>query len=331
MNTLFAILIFASLGLAVAGIILLLPEKGKKTSPAPQGPVSPDSMIRVRPAGPGKLRMSFPQEDRMPLEVMLQIAEVKEETDLDLLKDPGRPARDKQEAVDRLRALGYGIAYAPFPDGDTTVPLSDSGTSGDPATDRAAETASGSPDSGEGEVDPVTLRSIAETSPPSPLADAGFDDFLRDTEAILGTEESGIPGAGDERLREVAESQGLGGIQLPDTGLASEEGQDGMEAAVLMEFLAEGFKKGEVEARVARYAEELLNIRLLDAPWREEAFSPLDPSIPEKDSYQFDLSAGDLSAVPDPKPGKAGNRPVTTADLQSRGRWDLAWERLDLE
>ena len=324
MNTLFAILIFASLGLAVAGIILLLPEKGKKTSPAPQGPVSPDSMIRVRPAGPGKLRMSFPQGDRMPLEV-------KEETDLDILKDPGRPARDKQEAVERLRALGYGIAYAPFPDGDTTVPLSDSGTSGDPATDRVAETASGFPDSGEGEVDPVTLRSIAETSPPFPLADAGFDDFLRDTEAILGTEESGIPGAGDERLREVAESQGLGGIQLPDTGLASEEGQDGMEAVVLMEFLAEGFKKGEVEARVARYAEELLNIRLLDAPWREEAFSPLDPSIPEKDPGQFDLHTGDLSDATDPKPGKAGNRPVTTADLRSRGRWDLAWERLDLE
>ena len=101
MATVLIILLCVSLGIAAAGVLLLLPSKKKKESLPPPGPVSPDSMIQVRPAGPGKLRMSFPQGDRMPLEVMLQIVEVKEETDLDILKDPGRSAREAALASHR--------------------------------------------------------------------------------------------------------------------------------------------------------------------------------------------------------------------------------------
>lgn len=346
MATVLIILLCVSLGIAAAGVLLLLPSKKKKESLPPPGPVSPDSMIQVRPAGPGKLRMSFPQGDRMPLEVMLQIVEVKEETDLDILKDPGRSAREKQEVVDRLRSIGYEIAYDPFPEGRTDVPVHDGKTPEQSATDGVADAPSSLPDSGEGEVDPETLRSVV--TPPETPSDERFTDLLRDTEAIFEMEdgtsspdEDPSPTAEDERRREVAESQGLGGLQMLEPGLQAEEGHDGMKAVALMEFLAEGLRNGSVEPRIARYAEELLNIRIREAPWRdssrstlrsEDEFRPLDASILAMDLDEFDIFVRDrASRSVTWEEGRDGRRAVTVADLRRGGPRDLAWDRLDLD
>lgn len=115
MKIVFLILMVLAVGLAAVGIAFILPGKNRREiSPRPDL-ISPESMVRVTPAGPGRLRMSIPQGDRMPMEVMLQVAEVREETDLDRLKDPRRSPEEKQEIVNRLRSMGYEIAFDPFP------------------------------------------------------------------------------------------------------------------------------------------------------------------------------------------------------------------------
>ena len=96
MKLVFVILLVLAICVAAVGIAYILPGK-KRTSDTPQADLlSPDSMVKVTPAGPGRLRMSIPQGDRMPMEVMLQITEIKEETDLDKLKDPKRTPEEKQ-------------------------------------------------------------------------------------------------------------------------------------------------------------------------------------------------------------------------------------------
>ena len=115
MKLVFVILLVLAICVAAVGIAYILPGK-KRTSDTPQADLlSPDSMVKVTPAGPGRLRMSIPQGDRMPMEVMLQITEIKEETDLDKLKDPKRTPEEKQEIVNRLRSMGYEIAFDPSP------------------------------------------------------------------------------------------------------------------------------------------------------------------------------------------------------------------------
>ena len=97
MKLVFVILLVLAICVAAVGIAYILPGK-KRTSDTPQTDLlSPDSMVKVTPAGPGRLRMSIPQGDRMPMEVMLQITEIKEETDLDKLKDPKRTPEEKQD------------------------------------------------------------------------------------------------------------------------------------------------------------------------------------------------------------------------------------------
>ena len=118
MKIVFLILMVLAVSLAAVGIAFILPGKNRgEISPHPDL-ISPESMVRVTPAGPGRLRMSIPQGDRMPMEVMLQVAEVREETDLDRLKDPRRSPEEKQEIVNRLRSMGYEIAFDPFPLGN---------------------------------------------------------------------------------------------------------------------------------------------------------------------------------------------------------------------
>ena len=327
MKTLFLILIAIALSLAVAGLLLLLPKKPRNSgNQQPTGPVSPDSMIRVRPAGPGKLRMSFPQGDRMPLEVMLQIAEIKEDTDLDRLKDPSLDAKEKQEVVNRLRAMGYEIAYDPLPAGSTDI-----------KTDLGTEE-----------------EAVRETRrPPEPSAsDDRYASFLNDSEAIPPDGYEALPEwtddeetadesltAEDERLREIAEEEGLGVVQLLEPGVPVEDGHDGAKAIALMKFLSEGLRNGSVLPWVAKYAEELLNIQVLNAPWRdgsrqplrsEDEFKPLDPAILQMDLDEFDIYVRDqASRVSAKTAGRSGRRPVSVADFRNGGPHDLAWDRLD--
>ena len=115
MKIVFLILMVLAVGLAAVGIAFILPGKNQGEISSHPDLISPESMVRVTPAGPGRLRMSIPQGDRMPMEVMLQVAEVREETDLDRLKDPRRSPEEKQEIVNRLRSMGYEIAFDPFP------------------------------------------------------------------------------------------------------------------------------------------------------------------------------------------------------------------------
>ena len=111
------ILMVLAIGLAAVGIAFILPGKKRKGGMPDPALLSPDSMVKVTPAGPGRLRMSIPQGDRMPMEVMLQVAEVKEDTDLDRLRNPATPPDEKQKIVNRLRAAGYEISYEPLPQG----------------------------------------------------------------------------------------------------------------------------------------------------------------------------------------------------------------------
>ena len=122
MKLLFVTMIVITVGIAVAGIACLLPKKGRKTSTPQPELISPESMVKVTPAGPGRLRMSIPQGDRMPMEVMLQVAEVREETDLDRLKDTALSPEEKQEVVNRLRSMGYEISYDPLQKADEAAP-----------------------------------------------------------------------------------------------------------------------------------------------------------------------------------------------------------------
>ena len=338
MTAVFIILIGASLGLALAGALLLMPRKGRRGQGPSAQMVSSDSMVRVSPAGPGRLRMSFSQGDRMPVEVMLQIAEIKEDTDLDRLRDPQRTPQEKQEVVNRLRSLGYEIAYDPFPEAAVTDPA-DSGFTymkiSEPET-------SDLPDHGEGEVDPVTLRSFPEE--PDPPSD-GYSEFLEDTAAMAATEdtggaappgtpeapEDGSPTAEDERLREVADAEGLGGIQLLDPGLRAEEGQDGKKAIALMEYLSTALREGLIESRIVQYAEELLSIQVKDAPWRdgreprlrpESEYRPLDESVMAMDLDEFDIYV--RSQAPD---GAGQGR----KEAGRSPRRVPAWDRLDMD
>lgn len=348
MATILIILLCLSLGIAAAGILFLLPQSRKKESLPSSGPVSPDSMIRVRPAGPGKLRMSFPQGDRMPLEVMLQIAEIKEDTDLDRLKDPSLDAKEKQDVVNRLRSMGYEIAYDPLPDGRTDISanMEKKGEDGAPSFGREEtpdEAFSGDP-------------GHATPPPGGPSAtDDRFVSFLNDSEAIPPDGYDGPPErtdeketterkdesltAEDERLREIAEEEGLGVVQLLEPGVPVEDGHDGAKAIALMEFLSAGLRNGTVQPWVARYAEELLNIQVLNAPWRdgsrqtprsEDEFKPLDPAILRMDLDEFDIYVRDqASHISVRTTGRSGRRPVTVADFRNGGPQDLAWDRLD--
>ena len=170
MKIILLILTTTAVCIAAAGIALLLPKKGQEGS-APQGPLSPDSMVKVAPAGPGRLRMSIPQGDRMPLEVMLQVAEVRDDSDIEKLRNPFLPPGEKQEIVDRLRSLGYEIAYDPIPNGKVTEP------SGAPVLG-SIEEEEPFPDSGECDVDPITLRSQKAFQPVDPsIVKTELDDF----------------------------------------------------------------------------------------------------------------------------------------------------------
>lgn len=349
MKTLFIILFATAIILAGTGILLLLPGKGKKgAEQPPTGPVSPDSMIRVRPAGPGKLRMSFPQGDRMPLEVMLQIAEVKEDTDLDRLKDPSLDAEEKQEVVNRLRAMGYEIAYDPLPAGrpDESDNMEKDEEAGVPSFGRVEPpSASASGDAGQDTSQPgsqsttddiyVSFLNDSDAIPPD-----GYEvlpEMADEKEATERKDES--PTAEDERLREIAEEEGLGAVQLLDPGVPVEDGSDGAKAIALMEFLSAGLGNGTVQPWVARYAEELLNIQVRDAPWRdgsrqsprsEDEFKPLDPAILRMDLDEFDIYVRDqASHISIKTAGRGGRRPVTVADFRNGGPHDLAWDRLD--
>lgn len=348
MKTLFIILFATAIILAGTGILLLLPGKGKKgAEQPPTGPVSPDSMIRVRPAGPGKLRMSFPQGDRMPLEVMLQIAEVKEDTDLDRLKDPSLDAKEKQEVVNRLRAMGYEIAYDPLPAGRPDV------------HDSMEKNEEAAPSLGQEEAHTEAFSGDTDSGRPQLGSPSGTDDrytgFLNDSDAIppdgyevlpeMGDEKEATerkdesPTAEDERLREIAEEEGLGAVQLLDPGVPVEDGSDGAKAIALMEFLSAGLRNGTVQPWVARYAEELLNIQVRNAPWRdgsrqsprsEDEFKPLDPAILRMDLDEFDIYVRDqASHISVRTAGRSGRRPVTVADFRNGGPQDLAWDRLD--
>lgn len=351
MKTLFIILFATAIILAGTGILLLLPGKGKKgAEQPPTGPVSPDSMIRVRPAGPGKLRMSFPQGDRMPLEVMLQIAEVKEDTDLDRLKDPSLDAEEKQEVVNRLRAMGYEIAYDPLPAGRPDV-------HGNMEKDEEA----GAPSFGQVEPPSASVSGDAGQGTSQPGGQSTTDDryasFLNDSGAIppegyevvqetsdeeeTTEREDESPTADDERLREIAEEEGLGAVRLFEPGVPLEDGSDGAKAIALMEFISDGLRKGTVQPWVARSAEELLNIQVRNAPWRdgtiqsprfEDEFKPLDPAILEMGLDRFDLPDLEKADWPDIQESHdTERRPVTVADLQRGGPHDLAWDRLDFE
>lgn len=354
MTILFTILICLVIGIAASGVILMLPKK-RSTSPAPeQGPV--DTMVRIKPAGPGKLKMSIPQGDRMPVEVMLQITEANDVTDLDKLKDPDCPAMEKQEVVNRLRLMGYEIAYDPFPEGRMDMSFQGAIELPDVVVrakgDAPAED-TGIPDSGEGEVDPLTLRSVEDASATDvgPAQD-GFSDYLRDTEAIVEgsmedaapavapPDEERLPTAEDERLLGLAESEGAGALQLPDPVVQAEEGQDGRKAIALMEFLAQGLKNGTAASWVVKYAEDLLNIQILDAPWRQQSrpvpraekdFRPLDTSILGMSLDEFDLFARDHTMATEAPPEKDDPPAVTVKDFRHGGRRDLAWDRLDLD
>lgn len=350
MKTLFIILFATAIILAGTGILLLLPRKGKKgAEQPPTGPVSPDSMIRVRPAGPGKLRMSFPQGDRMPLEVMLQIAEVKEDTDLDRLKDPSLDAEEKQDVVNRLRAMGYEIAYDPLPAGRPDVHDSmDKDEEAAPSLGREeahTEVVSGDSDSGMPQLDSpsgtddkyTSFLNDSDAIPPD-----GYEvlpEMADEKEATERKDES--PTAEDERLREIAEEEGLGAVRLFEPGVPLEDGSDGAKAIALMEFISDGLRKGTVQPWVARSAEELLNIQVRNAPWRdgsiqsprsEEEFKPLDPAILEMGLDRFDLPDLEKADWPDIQESHdTERRPVTVADLQRGGPHDLAWDRLDFE
>ena len=342
MTAVLIILLCISLGVAAAGVFLLLPSRRRKEIPPSPGPVSPESMIQVKPAGPGRLRMSFPQGDRMPLEVMLQIVEVKEETDLDKLRDPARSVYEKQQVVDRLRSLGYEIAYDPFPgepeeDGVATMTAQPEEEAPDP----------GPEDSGEEEVDPVTLRPLGTGVPVTHPGGNDFSDFFRDTEALHnpdtplpggsapGTDdivpEDEYPTEEDERLRSVAEDEGLGGGFAVDFSQEAEEGPSGRKAIALMEFIASCLKEGSISPELASFAEERLQIRIIDVPWRKEGralrdrkdFRPLDESVRTKSLDEFDLYVREEASR---RP-----RPVTVSDLRHGGRRDLAWDRLDNE
>lgn len=341
MTFVFIILICAAVALGIAGGIMLSSVKGHPATDRSAQMVSPDAMVRVSPAGPGKLRMSFPQGDRMPVEVMLQITEITEETDLDRLKDPSRTPEEKQEVVNRLRSLGYEIAYDPLPEAVPQGPADEefqyAVISEPPSEDL--------PDHGEGEVDPVTLRSLPEE--PSPLPEDGYTDFLEDVAAItppdadadeqapVPPEEektvSDAPTAEDERLRLVADSEGLGGIQLLEPGITAEEGHDGRKAIALMEYLSAALRDGRVEPRVVMYAEELLNIQVKDAPWREgrearlrpeSEFRPLDVSVMEMDLDEFDIYVRSQASTE--------NRPARKS-VRHGGKRLPAWDRLDMD
>lgn len=352
MQTLFLILFTLALSLAGAGLLLLLPPKKRDGgNQPPTGPVSPDSMIRVRPAGPGKLRMSFPQGDRMPLEVMLQIAEVKEDTDLDRLKDPSLDVEEKQEVVNRLRAMGYEIAYDPLPAGrpDESDIMEKDEEAGAPSFGQVKPPSA--PVSGDDGRDTSQLSGQSTT-------DDRYASFLNDSGAIppegyevvretsdeeeeTSERKDESPTAEDERLREIAEEEGLGAVQLLEPGVPVEDGSDGAKAIALMEFLSDGLRKGTVRPWVARYAEELLNIQVWNAPWRdgsrqsprsEDEFKPLDPAILEMGLDRFDLPVLEKADWPDIQESHdTERRPVTVADLQRGGPHDLAWDRLDLE
>ena len=340
MTAVLIILLCISLGVAAAGVFLLLPGRRRKESLPSQGPVSPESMIQVKPAGPGRLRMSFPQGDRMPLEVMLQIVEVKEETDLDKLRDPARSVYEKQQVVDRLRSLGYEIAYDPFPgepEEDGVVTMTAQPEDEAPATNEE--------DSGEEEVDPVTLYPLRKAGPATPPGGNDFSDFFRDTEGIhdpdtplpggsaSGTDdivpEDEYPTEVDERLRSVAEDEGLGVGFAVDFSQQAEEGPSGRKAIALMEFIASCLKEGRISPELASFAEERLQIRIIDAPWRKEGrtlrdrkdFRPIDESVRTKSLDEFDLYVREEASH---RP-----RPVTVSDLRHGGRRDLAWDRLD--
>ena len=356
MTAVFIILIGASLCLALAGALLLMPRKGRRDQGPSVQAVPSDSMVRVTPASPGRLRMSFSQGDRMPVEVMLQITEANDVTDLDKLKDPDCPAMEKQEVVNRLRLMGYEIAYDPFPEGRMDMSFQGAIELPDvvvPAKGDAPAEDTGIPDSGEGEVDPLTLRSVEDASATDvgPAQD-GISDYLKDTEAIVEgvmedadpavapPDEERMPTAEDERLLGVAEYEGAGALQLPDPGVQAEEGQDGRKAIALMEFLAQGLKNGTAASWVVKYAEDLLNIQILDAPWRlqsrpvpraEKDFRPLDTSILGMSLDEFDLFARDHTMATEAPPEKDDPPAVTVKDFRHGGRRDLAWDRLDLD
>ena len=338
MTAVFIILIGASLGLALAGALLLMPRKRQRDQGPSVQAVPSDSMVRVSPAGPGRLRMSFSQGDRMPVEVMLQISEIREDTDLDRLRDPQRTPQEKQEVVNRLRSLGYEIAYDPFPDAAVTDPA-DSGFT----YMKIPEPETGDlPDHGEGEVDPVTLHSFPEE--PDPPSD-GYSEFLEDTAAMAAIDESGeapppetpaepeeeSPTAEDERLREVADAQGLGGIQLLDPGIRAEEGQDGKKAIALMEYLSTALRKEVIQPRIVQYAEELLSIQVKDAPWRdgresrlrpESEYRPLDESVMAMDLDEFDIYVRSQAPAGAGQGRKGAGRAA---------RRIPAWDRLDMD
>ncbi len=341
MTAVLIILLCVSLSVAAAGVYLLIPGRRRKESLPSQGPVSPESMIQVKPAGPGRLRMSFPQGDGMPLEVMLQIVEVKEETDLDKLRDPARSAYEKQQVVDRLRSLGYEIAYDPFP-GETP----EEGVSETTAAHPADEAPVPDPeDSGEEEVDPVTLRPLGTAGSVASPGGNDFSDFFRDTEALHDPDtplpkesasksddivpEDEYPTEEDERLRSVAEDEGLGVGFAVDFSQQAEEGPSGRKAVALMEFIASCVKEGRVSPELASFAEERLQIQIIDVPWRKEGrtlrdrkdFRPIDESVRTKSLDEFDLYVREEASH---RP-----RPVTVADLRHGGRRDLAWDRLD--
>lgn len=283
--------------------------------------------------------MSFSQGDRMPLEVMLQIVEVKEETDLDKLRDPARSAYEKQQVVDRLRSLGYEIAYDPFPGEPEEDDIST--TTAQPVDEAPVP---GPEDSGEEEVDPVTLRPLGTGVPVTHPGGNDFSDFFRDTEA-LHNPDTPLPGGSapgtddivpedeypteDERLRSVAEDEGLGGGFAVDFSQEAEEGPSGRKAVALMEFIASCLKEGRINPELASFAEERLQIQIIDVPWRKEGralrdrkdFRPLDESVRTKSLDEFDLYVRE-EALRRP-------RPVTVSDLRHGGRRDLAWDRLD--
>lgn len=351
MKTLFLILITLALSLAGAGLLLLLPPKKRDGGNQLQaGPVSPDSMIRVRPAGPGKLRMSFPQGDRMPLEVMVQIAEAKEDTDLDRLKDPSLDAKVKQEVVNRLRALGYEIAYDPLPAGrpDIHDKMEKDEEAGNPSLGREEPTSarvSGdegrdtSQHSGQSTTDDRYASLLNDSGAIPPEGYEVVQEMSDEEETTEREDES--PTANDERLREIAEEEGLGAVRLFEPGVPVEDGSDGAKAIALMEFISDGLRKGTVQPWGARSAEELLNIQVRNAPWRdgtiqsprsEDEFKPLDPAILEMGLDRFDLPDLEKADWPDIQESHdTERRPVTVADLQRGGPYDLAWDRLDFE
>ena len=255
MTAIFLILFTIAAGVAAAGLILLVPAKGRRNGVPAQGPVSPESMVQVRPAGPGRLRMSFTQGDRMPMEVMLQAAEIREDTDLDRLRDPARSPEEKQEIVNRLRSMGYEISYDPLAQGRTAPPVHSPSAEGqDPAPARVVE--------------PEDASVRMDGSP----ADERYDDYLTDTEAMVADDATESQGEAvpltvdDERLREKAEREFPGGVQVIEPGLDGRDGHEGDKAVSLMEFLSMGRRNGSVPDWVVAYAGELLNISVTETP-----------------------------------------------------------------